>query len=301
MGKDKGTALVTGGSGFLGSHTANALSRSGYNVRVFDIEKSPFLLDGQEMVTGDVTDPDALKKAAKGCDAIYHFAGIADIEAANKRPRDTAQYNILGTLGALEAAKEAGVKRFVFASTVYVYSDSGGFYRASKQACENFIEEYQRAYGLPYTILRYGSLYGRRAGANNGIYRLIKSAIESGEITYNGDPDAMREYIHVADAARLSVDILDDKFANRHIVLTGQERMKVADLMRMVAEMLPNKPELKFGEKTLEAHYVMTPYNYSPRLGHKLTINDHIDLGQGLLDCIADIHDELGLNLDAAE
>ena len=289
MAKEK--VLITGGSGFLGSHTANALTRAGYDVRVFDRAESPYKLPEQQMIIGDITDRAVLEKAMEGCSYVYHLAGIADIAEAGSDPMRTCEVNIQGTIGVLEAAKKAGIKRFVFASTVYVYSNSGGFYRASKQACEAFIELYQEQFDLPYTILRYGSLYGRRAGSENGIYKIIKSAIETGEITYNGDPDAMREYIHVADAAKLSVEILNEKYANRHVVLTGNERLRVADLMRMVAEMLPDKPELKFGDKNLQGHYVMTPYNYSPKLGLKLVSNDHIDLGQGLLDCIAEFHE----------
>ncbi len=290
MAKEK--VLITGGSGFLGSHTANALTRAGYEVRIFDRAESPYKLPEQEMIIGDITDRAALEKAMDGCSYVYHLAGIADIAEAGSDPARTCEVNVQGTIGVLDAAKTAGVKRFIFASTVYVYSNSGGFYRASKQACEAFIELYQEHFNLPYTILRYGSLYGRRAGPENGIYKIIKSAIENGEITYNGDPDAMREYIHVADAAKLSVEILEEKYKNRHVVLTGNERLRVADLMRMVAEMLPEKPALKFGEKNLQGHYVMTPYNYSPKLGLKLVSNDHIDLGQGLLDCIAAYYED---------
>ncbi|MCK5285531.1 MAG: NAD(P)-dependent oxidoreductase [Alphaproteobacteria bacterium] len=289
--KKKETVLVLGGGGFLGSHTADALSAAGYKVRIFDRTPSPYLSPEQEMIVGDIMDTELISKVVKGCDYIYHFAGIADLEDAKQRPVDTCRINVLGTVQALEAARKIGIKRFIFASTVYVYSNSGGFYRASKQACENFIEEYHKTYDLPYTILRYGSLYGRRAGLKNGINRLIRSAIEDGEIIYNGDPEAMREYIHVNDAAQLSVDILDKKYANRRLMLTGQNRMRVVDLMKMIAEMVPNKPQVNFGEKTLSAHYVMTPYNYNPKLAHKLTSNDHIELGQGLLDCIDDIYE----------
>lgn len=288
----KGTVLVLGGGGFLGSHTADVLSDSGYKVRIFDRAASPYLRPDQEMVVGDIADLETLKKAAAGCEAIYHFAGIADIEEAGRDAIQTVQVNIIGTLNVLEAARAAQVKRFVFASTVYVYSSSGGFYRISKQACENLIEEYQRLYGLSYTILRYGSLYGRRAGSTNGIYNLICKAMQNGEIVYNGDPDAMREYIHVNDAATLSVEILDQKYENSHLVLTGPERMRVADLMRMIAEMMPNKPAFRFGDRELVAHYTMTPYTYNPRVGHKLVSPHHIDLGQGILDCIAEIYDQ---------
>lgn len=288
------TILVIGGSGFLGSHTANALSRAGHSVRVFDRTESRYLLPGQKMIVGDIMDANALSAAMNECDYVYHFAGIADIEESNEQPMETCRSNILGTCNALDVSVKNKIKRFIFASTVYVYSDSGGFYRVSKQACEGLIENYQRQYNLPYTILRYGSLYGRRAGPTNGIYRLIRAAIETGEITYKGSKEAMREYIHVADAASLSADILDKKYENRHFVLTGQERLRVADVMRMIAEMLPNKPRLNFSEEGKDsAHYIMTPYTYSPKIGHKLTSNDHIDLGQGLLDCIADMHREL--------
>lgn len=292
MTNSRGTALVIGGGGFIGSHTADALSEEGYSVRVFDKVPSPYLNTdaGQEMILGDLSDYEVLLNAAKGVDYIYHFAGIADIEEANSRPLDVCDINIKGTVQALEIAKQVGVKRFIFASTVYVYSDRGGFYRVSKQACENFIEAYQRLYNLPFTILRYGSLYGRRAGPDNGIRKIIETALTSNKVTYNGDPNATREYIHANDAARLSVQILDSKFENKHIILTGHERMKVSDLMLMISEMLPHNPEVEFGEKTLAAHYVMTPYLHNPRLGEKLIDTRHIDLGQGLLDCIDDVH-----------
>jgi UDP-glucose 4-epimerase len=285
------SVLVVGGSGFLGSHTADALSDAGYAVRIFDRTPSPWLRPDQQMITGDLMDREAMTKAAEGCTFLYHFAGIADLEDANARPVETCRTNVLGTVQALDIARTLNIRRFVFASTVYVYSASGGFYRASKQACESFIEEYRKEYGLSYTILRYGSLYGRRAGSENGITRLIRSAIETGKLTYHGDPEAMREYIHVTDAARLSVQILDDDYADSCLMLTGQTRMKVQDLMRMIAEMMPDRPELVFGEKNLAAHYVMTPYNYSPKLARKITGTDHIDLGQGILDCIVDFHE----------
>ncbi len=287
----RSTVLVTGGSGFLGSHVADALSAAGYRVRIFDVSQSQYLSGDQEMIIGDITDLDCVIDAAKGCDYIYHLAGIADIEYSKEHPIDTQRINIGGTLNVLEAARVNKVKRFVFSSTVYVYSDRGSFYRVSKQACENYIETYQSVYGLPFTILRYGSLYGRRAGETNGIYRLIKSAIESGQIVYYGDENAMREYIHISDAAKLSVDILGAEYENQHVILTGNERMKVVDIMRMIAEMLPNKPKLQFGEEVMAGHYVMTPYTYNPKIGQKLISAHHVDLGQGLLDCIAEMHE----------
>ena len=284
-------ALVLGGSGFLGSHVADALQDAGYGVRVFDLAPSPYLRHGQRMIIGDLMDLGAVKRAASGCSYVYNFAGISDIDDAKDRPLDTAMQNVVGNLHALEAAKAAGAKRFVFASTVYVYSESGSFYRASKQASEQFVEAYQERYGLPFSILRYGSLYGRRADERNGIFRFLKQALKDRRIVYGGSKDAMREYIHVTDAARLSVQILDEKYANRHLILTGQERMAVKNLMRMISETLRGGVRVRYENRHDDGHYSMRPYAFHPKLGHKLVANDYVDLGQGLLDCLTEIHE----------
>lgn len=286
-----GPVIVFGGSGFLGSHVADALSEAGYRVRIFDLRPSPYLRPDQQMVVGDLRDLDAVVAAAAGCRFIYNFAGLADIDDAMNRPVDTVAFNVQGNVHALEAARLAGAERFVFASTVYVYSESGSFYRASKQASERFVEAYQERYDLDYTILRYGSLYGRRADNRNGIHRLLRQALTTGKIHYAGSPEAMREYIHVADAAKLSVQALATEHANRHLVLTGQERLQVKNLLQMITEMLPQGAGLSFGGETLAGHYVMTPYAFHPKVGHKLVANDYVDLGQGLLDCLAELHE----------
>ena len=90
---------------------------------------------------------------------------------------ETVRLNVLGCANLLEAARQAGAKQFVFASTIYVSSESGGFYRASKQACELLVEEYQRQFGLDYTILRYGTLYGGRTDERNSVHRYLRQAL----------------------------------------------------------------------------------------------------------------------------
>jgi UDP-glucose 4-epimerase len=285
--------VVYGGSGFLGSHVADALSDAGYNVRIFDLVPSPYLRPDQEMRLGDLLDEAQVVAACEGCRYAYNFAGLADIDDAKDRPVDTVKLNILGNVHVLEAARRAQVERYVFASTVYVYSEAGSFYRASKQASERFVEAYHDRYGLSYTILRYGSLYGRRADKRNGIYRLLRQALQEGRMSYSGSSEAMREYIHVTDAAKLSVQILGSDYANRHLVLTGQDRMTVKNLMTMISEMVPGGVKVEFSESRLYGHYVMTPYAFQPKIGHKLIATDHVDLGQGLLDCLAEMHDAL--------
>jgi UDP-glucose 4-epimerase len=283
-------AIVYGASGFLGSHVADALSDAGYRVRLFDRRPSIYQRPDQEMVIGDIMNLEEVTKAATGAHVVYNFAAIADIDEATDKPLATATVNVLGNMHALEAARLAGARRFVFASTIYVYSESGSFYRASKQAAERFIETYHERYGLDYSILRYGSLYGRRADARNGIYRMLHEAVDRHSITYHGSGEAIREYIHVEDAARMSVQVLAPEFANRHLILTGQERLRIKDVMTMISEIMPWKIELHFDEARAGHHYEVTPYAFQPRIGRKLVLNEHVDLGQGLLDCLRDIH-----------
>lgn len=278
--------LVTGGSGFLGSHIVDAITAAGNQAVVFDSKESPWLRSEQTMVVGDVLDADAVKQAMAGCQAVFHLAAIADIGAAISRPRETIEVNVLGTLNMLEAARAENIDRFVFASSIYVYSDQGSFYRTSKQACEHLIDDYRRQFGLAYTILRFGSLYGPRADEGNGVHRLLWQALKEGKIEYHGNGDEVREYIHVRDAAALSVDTLAPEFANQIIHLTGRERMTSRDMLNMINEIMGGRIDLQFNAAPLAGHYVRTPYTYAPKLGRRLTRPTYIDLGLGLLDCL---------------
>lgn len=283
------TACVFGGAGFLGSHVADVLCSAGYHVRIFDQKVSPWLQEGQEMILGDLLHPEQVENAVAGADVVYNFAALADLNAGLQKPLETIRVNILGNAHVLDACRNTRVKRFVYASTVYVYSRDGGFYRCSKQSSEHYVEEYQRIYGLDYTILRYGSLYGPRADHTNGLFRVVKRALETGVVRYEGSADALREYIHVEDAARASVVALGDEFRNESVVLTGQEPMRVLDLLEMLAEILGVEVPVEFVDTHQAGHYVRTPYAYLPKLGRKYTPPLHVDLGQGLIQLIDEI------------
>lgn len=286
--------LVTGGAGFLGSHVADVLAEKGHEVTVFDREPSPYLSGKQTMLVGDILDERTLAKAVEGQEVVYHFAGIADIDECTIRPVDTVEINVLGTVKLLEACVQSGsVRRFLFASSAYVYSDSGSFYRASKQACESFIENYHELHGLEYTNLRYGSLYGDRADGRNSIYRMLTSALQNKRISYRGSGDEIREFIHVRDAAEISVRVLAEEYANQHVVLTGTEKYKYSELIEMILEILGGDIEVDMQPSTRKAHYKITPYNFSPKLGRKVVSNDFIDIGQGLLQCLASIYSQI--------
>ena len=280
---------VIGGSGFIGSHVADQLSNEGYQVRIFDLKDSPWKKPDQEMVIGDLLDKNILNKAISGAEAVYNFAALADLDQARNKPIETVETNILGNVQVLEACRINAVKRFIYASTVYVYSREGSFYRCSKQAAEHYVEEYQRIYNLDYTILRYGSLYGPRADKGNGLLRIVSSALERGVVRYNGSPDSLREYIHVEDASKASVKALGDDFRNQSVVLTGQEPMRVVDLLKMLAEILGLSDSVEFVGGEHPDHYIRTPYAYLPKLGRKYVLPLHVDLGQGLIQVIDDV------------
>ena len=289
-------AVVFGGAGFLGSHTADVLTKQGYEVTIFDIHKSPYLTKNQKMVVGDILDKKQVDSTIKGCDYVYNFAGIADIDEASDKPIETVKNNILGNTIILDSCRKNNVKRFIFASTVYVYSKAGSFYRATKQACETLTEEYNMKYDLPYTILRYGSLYGPRSPETNWIHKIIKEALKTKKITRHGDGEEIREYIHVVDAAELSVKILSEEYKNRIITITGNKSMRIKDLHMMVKEMLNGNIELVFLPSVSKTHYEITPYNFSPKISKKLVSNEYYDLGQGILECLSEVKKEFDKN-----
>lgn len=280
---------VIGGAGFLGSHVCDQLSDAGYHAHIYDRQTSPWRREDQVMIQADILDEQALEEAITGSVAVYNFAAIADLDEAIDKPLETVKVNVLGNAMVLEACRRHGVKRYVYASTVYVHSREGGFYRCSKHAAEQFVEEYQRRYGLNFTVLRYGSLYGPRSDHHNGLWRIVKKAVEEGKVSYEGSPEAMREYIHVIDAARASVAALGEDFRNQHVVLTGQEPMRVVDLLKMLAEIMGMPQAVEFIETHKDGHYIRTPYAYQTRLGRKYVPPLHVDLGQGLLELIGEV------------
>jgi UDP-glucose 4-epimerase len=286
-------AIVFGGSGFVGSHVADALTAAGHAVTIFDQRPSRYLQAQQKFVHGDILDTDAVRNAMKGQEVVYNFAGLADLNEALARPADTVRMNILGCVNLLEAAQAEKVRRFVFASSIYVYSESGGFYRASKQACELYVEEYQRRRGLDYTILRFGTLYGRRADDTNSVHRYLRQALVDRKISASGTGDEVREYIHVMDAARISVEILDEEFRNQNVIITGHHPMKYGDFLAMIRELVGKDVKIDYVPPSPEnafAHYTLTPYTFHPKIGKKLVTRSYLDMGQGLLDCLEEIH-----------
>jgi len=293
-------AFVTGGKGFLGHHLIKELLRNGIDTVSYDISEKPLFLENVSSLsrlqceTGDILDCSALENAMEGCDVVFHTAAIADIDQTRRIPTKTMEVNVLGTARCLEAALKAGVSRFLFASSVYTSGNKGSFYRVSKQAGESLCKTYFEEYGLEYTILRYGSLYGREPNHWNFVYTVCKELLTKGEFTYISAPDSIREYIHISDAARETIKIaLNPDFVNKAVMITGHQRMQVKEFFEMVKEIIGKDVKIHYTPAEQQRHYIMTPYAFEPKIPVRVNLSTYVDISEGILDCLQEVHKEL--------
>ena len=263
--------VVTGGSGFLGSHMCDILSSKGYDVNIFDIKKSKYKKKNQKMYIGSILDRKKLALAIKGCDFVYHFAALSELDVATTRPVETAKINIIGTINALVACNKHNVKRFIFASSIYANTEEGGFYGSSKQAAESYIERFHKTFGLNYTILRFGSLYGSRSGKYNGINFIINTGIKKKELIYEGSKHAARKYIHVEDAVKACIKVIQKKYKNKYLTITGRHLVKIKNVLNILAKYLNiSNDKIRYLNHTNRGHYDIKPTTFVPRLGKHL-------------------------------
>lgn len=279
--------LVTGGSGFLGSHVADELTKYGHKVIIYDLLKSKWIKKNQKFIKGNITDTKKLSRLISETDIVYNFAALGDLDKARFMPIETVNYNILSLVNMLKLSKKFKIKRFVQASSVYADSEEGGFYGRSKRAAEDYMVEFDKTFTLPYTILRFGSLYGPRADDNNGIKKLIKSAKTKKKIIYRGNKMAVRRYIHVKDAAKLSVQILSSRYKNKILTITGKKSIKVYNLMKFLSNKLKLKIKNNFflNEKNT-AHYKNKPTPLERKKGINIFIKKEKNFKESILELL---------------
>jgi len=293
-------ALVTGGAGFLGHHLVKELLKHKIETVVYDQVQPPQLL-GKEYpaamlrcVTGDILDLDRLEKAMDGCDLVFHTAAISDIATARDTPIKSIEINVVGTAKCLEAARRSTVKRFLYSSSVYVSGNRGSFYRVSKQAGESLCKSYHEEFGLEYTILRYGSIYGRETNEWNFLYCVCKALLTTGEFNYPSSPDAVREFIHINDAVRETVRIAQDaEFVNKPVLITGHQRMKIKEFFDMIQEILGRAIKINYTPATQHRHYAITPYSFEAEVPVRINLPAYVDISEGILDCLREVQAEL--------
>ena len=191
------------------------------------------------------------------------------------RALESAKINIIGTINALVACNKHNVKRFILASSIYANTEEGGFYGSSKNAAESYVERFHETFGLKYTILRFGSLYGSRSDASNGLNIIINTGLKKQKLIYEGSINAARRYIHVEDVVNLCAKVVNKKYENKYLTITGKYSVKVKYLMKIAQKYLNiSSDKIKFLNDKNEGHYDIRPTLFIPRLGKYLKIKN---------------------------
>jgi UDP-glucose 4-epimerase len=235
--------LVTGGSGFIGSHVVDKLAEAGHDVRVLDI-KAP-QRDDVEFVQGDILSRAVLAEAVDGMEVVYHLAGFSNINLVKGDPVRTIESNILGTAYLLEECRKAGVKRFLFASSVYAHGQKGHLYTTSKLSSEMLCRDYNTLYSLPYTVLRYGTAYGPRSREADVISIFVERALKDQDLVIHGSGDQKRNFIYVEDMAAGSVAALKGTGENKTYVFAGTETVSIRDLAEIVKNNVNDRVKIR--------------------------------------------------------
>jgi UDP-glucose 4-epimerase len=285
--KVRKSIVFFGGSGFVGSYFVKRLLQNNHKVIIYDLVKPEFKDKNLKFIKGDILDKKKISKTIKKDHIIFNFAGWADLESAPNNLADVKKLNIEGNTNILEICEKKKVKRFVYASTLYVFSKYGGIYKETKKECEKIIENSK----VPYTILRFGSLYGLGAKKGNAIYDILQMAIKYKKITYWGNGDEVRQYIHARDAAKICDVIFNSEHERKPILITGLEDTRMKDLLNIVKEIFLGDIELNYDyDKRTDAHYKNTPFSldyhtsYTPKIGEKIIFKSYTDIGQGIFE-----------------
>jgi UDP-glucose 4-epimerase len=241
--------LVTGGSGFIGSHVVDRLLATGRSPLIYDLRPSPWH-PGVPAVVADLAEQDRLLEAMEGCEAVIHLAAAADVNEVLADPVEAERRNAHATLAVLEAARRTGVKRVVYASTIWAYSDTPAachdeslalhppahLYTATKLAGEMYCHSYGELFGIEHTILRFGIPYGPRARPAAVIPAFTERALAGKPLTIAGDGSQTRCFVYVEDLADGVVRALAPAAANRTYNLVGTEATSIRDIALTVRD-----------------------------------------------------------------
>lgn len=246
--------VVTGGSGFIGSHVVDALADAGHQVTVVDHRVKPHRRDvGFEDV--DLLDLSSVIAATRGAEHVFHLAAVSNVNQAFKYPVYSTSLNVMGTTHVLEAARINGAKRVHLASTVWVYNGApedveakedvpfyldgaGHIYTSTKMACEMLCHNYGKLYDLPFTVLRYGIPYGPRMREELLIPIFLRKALAGEPLTISGDGSQYRKFVYVTDMAKAHLLAMQDAAANQTYNLEGLEKVTVLEVAEHIRDLV---------------------------------------------------------------
>ena len=298
--------LVTGGAGFIGSHIARTLLQQGGQVRILDNFSSGKRenLKGLdlELIEGDLRDASKVAQAVKGVEIIFHEAAFVSVPESMEKPQECFDVNITGTSILFDAARKAGVRRVVIASSAAVYGDSDSMplveetplrqlspYAVSKQVAEMYAELFTHQFGLEVAALRYFNVYGPRQRPDSmyaaAVPIFIRRMLDNKPITIFGDGGQSRDLINVRDVVQANLLASQHPAAPGQIfnVCTGVET-RLLDLIDILYEFFPNAPKYVHAEPRAGDIYrsIGTPKKAMDTLGFK----PQITLADGLFEAV---------------
>jgi UDP-glucose 4-epimerase len=243
--------MVTGGSGFIGSHVVDKLREHGVTVRIFDAVYPTWRQD-IEFYQGSILDVEALRMALNRVDAVIHLAAVADVKDVFQEPHYAEAINVRGTVNVLEAVRRTGARRVVFGSTTWVYSDveaahvdestpltaPNHLYTATKIAGEYYCQAYNRLYDIETTILRFGIPYGPRARPAAVIPTFVGKVLRGEPLTIQGDGSQYRKFVYVEDLAEGNVLALKPAARNKIYNLDGHERISIREVAETIKKIV---------------------------------------------------------------
>lgn len=258
--------LVTGADGFIGSHLVEELLKEGYDVRAFvyynsfnswgwldTFEKEK--LKKIEVFTGDIRDPNGVRKAMKGIDEVYHLAALIAIPFSYHSPDSYVDTNIKGTLNVLQAARDLGTKRVLVTSTSEVYGTAQYVpidekhpfqgqspYSATKIGADRIAESFYRSFEMPITIVRPFNTYGPRQSARAVIPTIITQLLAGKEEIKLGSLTPTRDFNYVKDTVQGFIEIAkSDETIGEEINIATQEEISIGQLAQeMIDQINPN-------------------------------------------------------------
>ncbi len=247
--------IVTGAAGFLGSHVADGLAAAGHDVTVLDLQ--PNLR--YRSVVADFLDPDALRRAVAGHEAICHLGAVGDVYLAGEKPALAASVNVVGTANVCAAALAEGLTRVVVASTWEVYGEPhyqpldekhpcepDHPYSITKLAGERIARSYAHLKGLPVVALRLGTAFGTRMRPNSVFSIFIRRALAGEPITIQGSGAQGRQFTHASDIARGFEAALTRGVSGEAYNLVAERMVTIRELAELVTSFAPTA--LTYGE-----------------------------------------------------
>ncbi|MEH7048625.1 NAD-dependent epimerase/dehydratase family protein [Bacillus pseudomycoides] len=292
--------IVTGGSGFIGSHLVNKLVELGHNVHVIDKVKP--LNSNVFWIDVDINNINELEGVFEDVQYVFHLAAVADATKVNQNPRDAIQTSYIGTSNILEACKGKNIERIIYASTIWVYSDTDkdvitesdivappqNLYSSLKYTGELIIQNLCSLYNIPYTILRYGIPYGTGMRENLAIPSMVRKAILDNEIMIHGSGKQTRNFIHVNDLIEGHIAALKDSGKNQIFNLEGIEYISIKDLAQTIVNQLKNNckivhtpaREVDYKGKNISIEKANSLLNWEPKMRLDLGLEETVEYYQ---------------------